>query len=215
MPRSFNASITSETLPCCRYRTPPWASLVLRLDVPFPKSLCSSSSTSYPRLAASIATPTPVAPPPTTIMSQGSRCSPTRAQISARFIFEGPARLINSDKLHDSSSDAAADQRPDHRHQSVSPIGAALVLDRQNCVRNARSEVACWINRVSSWTAQTQTDTPDQDSPEPRAESGGQARRRQLFASKTEAHHHQAGRQDHFTQEIKRKLTDRRLVTED
>src|ERR1035437_3690550 len=74
--------MTRERLPCSRYRTPPWTSLVLRLEVPFPKSLCSSSRTSYPRLAPSIATPAPVAPPPTTIMSHGAVRERSRRYIS-------------------------------------------------------------------------------------------------------------------------------------
>jgi hypothetical protein len=43
---------------------------VLRLDVPFAKSSCSTNNTLYPRAAASTATPRPVAPPPITRKSQ-------------------------------------------------------------------------------------------------------------------------------------------------
>src|SRR4051794_36533596 len=86
MPRSFRASMTSEMLPCWRYRTPPWTSLVDRLEVPLPKSLCSTRQTEYPRDAASTATPTPVAPPPMTAMSHGQSRASNRASEVLRFI---------------------------------------------------------------------------------------------------------------------------------
>src|SRR6516225_1107887 len=57
-------------LPCARYRTPPWASLVARLEVPLAKSVFSTSSVRRPREAASSAVPRPVAPPPITKQSQ-------------------------------------------------------------------------------------------------------------------------------------------------
>src|SRR5688500_11366913 len=86
MPRSFSASMTSAMFPCCRYRMPPCTSLVDRLEVPLPKSLISSRQHEYPRDAASTATPTPVAPPPMTAMSQGSVRARTRLREVSRFM---------------------------------------------------------------------------------------------------------------------------------
>jgi len=63
---------------------PPWMSLVLRLEVPSEKSKRSTSATLRPRLAASSATPLPVAPPPITKKSKFSRSS--RSMAAARFI---------------------------------------------------------------------------------------------------------------------------------
>src|SRR5690348_10406475 len=114
-------------LPCSRYRTPPCASFVLRLDVPLPKSLCSSSRVSYPRLAASMATPTPVAPPPTTIMSQGLLCARTRRHISSRVMMEKSRKAFSNDSypFDDEGGQGCAEQRTNDRDRRVSPIGAA------------------------------------------------------------------------------------------
>ena len=109
IPRSFNASITSEMLPCSRYRTPPCTSFVLRLDVPLQKSSRSSSSTAYPRFAASTAIPAPVAPPPITTISQGSLRSLTRTIISSRFIVSTRPHVLP----HPATSPAAPALRPD------------------------------------------------------------------------------------------------------
>src|SRR5687767_6756832 len=61
-------------------------SLVERLEVPLPKSDCSTRQTLYPRDAASTAMPTPVAPPPMTIMFQLPACAVIRCRDRPRSI---------------------------------------------------------------------------------------------------------------------------------
>ena len=68
--RSDAASRTRATSPMARYRRPPWIIFDERLLVPEPKSLASIRATERPRIAASLATPAPVMPPPITATSK-------------------------------------------------------------------------------------------------------------------------------------------------
>ena len=58
------AVLSSNT--CCKYRTPPWISLVDFELAPDPKSSFSMSKVLMPRVEASSSTPTPLQPPPMT-----------------------------------------------------------------------------------------------------------------------------------------------------
>jgi hypothetical protein len=80
--RSFNASNTNEKFSCSKYRSPPWNSLLDRLDVPAAKSRASTNPTRRPRVTASSAAPAPVTPAPITRTSSSSVAS--RASDSRR-----------------------------------------------------------------------------------------------------------------------------------
>src|SRR5205814_9722399 len=109
-----------------------------------------------PRLAASIATPTPVAPPPTTIMSQGLLWARTRRHISARVMMEKSWKAFSnySYPLDDERRQYCADKRADDRRWRVTPIGTAFGRNRKNSVRGPRSKIACGIDGVSGRATQ-------------------------------------------------------------
>lgn len=78
-PRSFSASRTSAKSSISRYRSPPWISLLDRLDVPEAQSRASTRPVDRPRVAASSAVPAPTTPAPTTRMSSSRSAIPASA----------------------------------------------------------------------------------------------------------------------------------------
>jgi hypothetical protein len=73
-------------------RSPPWISLLERLDVPAAKSRLSTRATDRPQLAASRATPQPVTPPPTTSTSKVSAAKRSKARLRA----SGPSHVTRA-----------------------------------------------------------------------------------------------------------------------
>ena len=65
----------------------------------------------------------------------------------------------------------ATDQRADNRHPGVTPVRAALALDRQDGVGDARPEVTSRVDRVPGRPTERGTDADDQQRDEQRPEA--------------------------------------------
>src|SRR5579872_102552 len=103
-----------------------------------------------------MATPTPVAPPPTTTMSQGLGCARTRRHISSRVMMEKSGKVFSNDShaFDDQSGQGCAEQGTDDWYRRVLPIGAAFAAKRKNGMHNPGSKVSRRINGISSRAAQ-------------------------------------------------------------
>src|SRR5581483_4859889 len=128
--RSRSASYTRCNCPLTRYRTPPCTSLVARLEVACAKSPDSTSAVRNPRVAASTASPRPVAPPPTIKTSRLSFfVSSSRANFSARVLMQLSA--------------ISSPQKP--RKPPVNSADSCRILRRPSELCRSSSEATCFV----------------------------------------------------------------------
>ena len=90
-------SKSAPNIAACRYRTPPWISLVDLEEVPDEKSSYSTRAVLSPRVVESSATPAPVAPPPITRISYSSSFKHLIISFRGGRALDG--RLFNSVKI--------------------------------------------------------------------------------------------------------------------
>src|SRR6266487_1430867 len=69
-----------------------------------------------------------------------------------------------------------ADDRTDYRHPRVAPVRITFARNRQEEMRQSRTEVARRVNGVARRAAERQTDGPDQHAHEKRSEARVEAR---------------------------------------
>ena len=73
------------------------------------------------------------------------------------------------------AAQSAADERPDDRNPGVGPIRRALAGDRQDGVRDARTEIAGRVDRVTGGTAERQADPEDDQADDQSASTSDEA----------------------------------------
>src|SRR5918999_602939 len=92
------------------------------------------------------------------IPSSASRTTASEALISF-FIPRSPG----VEEVERQRAEDAADDRCDDRDPRVAPVRRALARDRQDRVDDARTEVACGVDRVAGRAAERQPDGEDQE----------------------------------------------------
>src|SRR6266478_9426725 len=93
----------------------------------------------------------------------------------------------------------SAKERADHGNRRIAPTGPALAGDRENGMRNARTQIASRINGISRWAAERQADAPDEAANEVGAEPRRGSARRYILGENCANDEDENKRGDDFT----------------
>lgn len=132
--RSAHALRTRRNWRCARYLSPPWIIRADLLLVPLAKSPFSTKTTLSPRMAASLAIPAPVIPPPITMTSNGPPF------ICSRF-----ASLTAAENSIDSPYSAS---RVGHPAQASHRRLAGCALKRRMDENSFRLDLSCTLSET-------------------------------------------------------------------
>src|SRR5580698_8035295 len=84
-------------------------------------------------------------------------------------------------EMHESNEKASqgrSHERPNDRHRRVAPPRSCFLAERQERMRDARTQIARWIDGVPGGPSQRQTNRPHQHAHQIRAQVGGRTTHR-------------------------------------